>query len=210
MSQMKPFEIESVDGGFRVRNVATPANPWEYHKCAGIKSITGVEVPGMGTRDATNLRKNPIRYDDKRQIVISFHDENNTSPLRYNIEDVSNQAGWTNNAAGLLQALADINSWCAGAGATIATILEGNSEIPTTVEDIVPANAGSTTNGVKAFSILFEGTGGTFGGVAVDSGYSSGKAASLSNGLASENYVVPNVADAAFPNSPRVLIEYIT
>ena len=63
---------------------------------------------------------------------------------------------------------------------------------------------------IHQFSILFEGTGGTWETIPVDSGYKTSKAASLSNTLSSQNYVVPNVADVNFPFSPRVLIEYIT
>lgn len=81
---------------------------------------------------------------------------------------------------------------------------------PTTVEDVVPANAGSTTTGVKGFSILFEGTGGTWGGVAVDSGYISSKVAPEGGRLNGQAYTVPTAADPNFPNSPRVLIEYIS
>lgn len=208
---MRKWEIEQADGGFRVRNInTTDPQPWQYIKCSAIKSITGTDIADFGLRDGTtNQRKNPVRHDDKRSIIVSFHDENNSSPLRYNIEDVNNQPGWTNDTAGLLQALSDINSWCASAGAVISAILTGNVETPTTVQDIVPANPGTTTAGVKAFSIMFEGTGGSFGGVPVNSGYTTGKAASLSNTLDAEAYVVPNVADPAFPLSPRVIIEYV-
>ncbi|MHA1166304.1 MAG: hypothetical protein ACTSRU_00670 [Candidatus Hodarchaeales archaeon] len=211
MSQLKKWEIEQTANGFRAR-ILNPAQqqPWEYFLCSAVKSVIGIDIPNFGLRKADNQRKNTTRYLDKREIIISFHDENNSAPFRYNIEDVDNQPGWTNDPAGLEQALADVISWCASSGSVLSGIISGNSETPSTVENAVGGAAGSTASGVKGFSIQFEGAGGTLGGVPVDSGYSTGKAASLGNTLLSQAYVVPNVADVAFPNSPRVLIEYVT
>ena len=147
------------------------------------------------------------------EIHIYFNKDEST-PIDYNIKYVNNQPTWTNDTAGLLVALADIASWCGGASTTLVAIedLLGNTPVVgTTVANATPAAAGTTTAGVKGYSIQFEGTGGALNGVPMDSGYSSGKGGPLGNVFsAGQAYVVPNVADPAFPNSPRVLIEYIT
>jgi hypothetical protein len=161
-------------------------------------------------RDAnTNQRLNPLREDDHRQIIINFIDVDK-SPVAYNIEYVANQAGWTNDTAGLLQALSDVNSWCGGGASLFEAAAVGNSETPSVVVDAVPANPGNTVAGVKGVSILFEGTGGSLGGVAMNSGQIMTYDASMANTVGSIAYVVPNVADANFPLSPRVVITYLT
>lgn len=206
------WEIEQVTGGFRIRVLATGTaeqQPWTFVDCTAVKQIHGVIKTGFGTRDATNLRKNPVREDDTISLIISFHDENNTSPIDYDIQYVNNQPGWTPDLAGLNQAISDVTSWCGGV-ANLISVITGNVETPSTVQDTTPAAAGTTNAGVKGFSILFEGTGGTLNGVPVVSGYVSSKDASLGNTLSSESYVVPNVADPNFANSPRVVITYVT
>lgn len=204
------FEIEQADGGFRVRNLDASGNGlWEYHQCESIKSVIGVEQVGYGTRASSNLRKNPIREDDHRQIIIMFNDDQQ-SKIEYNIAYVNNQPTWTNDNAGLVQATADINSWCGGGSSTFEAAAAGNTETPSVVENTTSGGAGSTTAGVKAVSILFEGTGGTLGGVAVNDGHVASFDASMANTLASIAYVVPNAASGSFPNSPRVVITYTT
>lgn len=210
MSQMRKYEIEQTTGGFRIRIVnAANQEPWTYIQASAVKSVVGVEDPGFGTRDASTLqRKNPVRHTDKREFIVNFHDENESAPLRYNIEDVDNQPTWTNDAAGLEQAIADISSWCAGS-AGVSGALSGNVESPRTDQNTTAGATSTTPGGAKAFSILFEGTGGTLATIPVDSGYSIAKAASLGNTLDTQTYTVPTAADPNFPNSPRVLIEYI-
>lgn len=112
MSQLRKFEIKPENGAIAIRIVnATTPNAWEYYRFTAIKSIVPVSVLGMGTRQFDNNRKNPLRHDDKLEFVISFHDENESSPIRYHIEDVANQPTWTNDMPGLIVALADMNSW---------------------------------------------------------------------------------------------------
>lgn len=217
------WEIEQQTGGFRVRKLALPGEqqqPWGFIPCHAVKEVRGLYQPGFGTRQPDNIRKNPIRQDDLATLKISFHDQNETSPFEEDLLYVNNQPTWTPDLAGLNQAVSDITSWCGGGVQALINIeaavqnidatLSGNTETPSTVENTTSGGAGSTTAGVKGFSILFEGSGGTLGGVAVDSGYSTSKSATLGNELGSQAYVVPNVADVAFPNSPRVLIEYVS
>jgi hypothetical protein len=210
------WEIEQTTSGFRAR-VIVPAgsnqSPWENYFCSQIHSVSGTDIAGFGTRQPDNNRKNPTREDDNRKLLIYFN-KDESSPISYEIKYVDNQAGWTDDTAGILQAISDVASWCGGVGTTLIAIEDSLGNTPvvgTTVANATPAAAGTTAAGVKGYSIQFEGTGGTLNTVPMDSGYSSGKAAPLGNVFtAGQAYVVPNVADVNFPNSPRVLIEYIT
>ena len=213
---LNQWEIEQTTSGFRVR-VSVPAgsnqSPWENYFCDQIHSVSGTDIAGFGTRQADNNRKNPTREDDNRKLLIYFSKDLST-PVSYEIKYVGNQSGWTDDTAGILQAISDVSSWCGGTASTLIAIEDslGNTPVAgTTVANATPAAAGTTAGGVKGYSIQFEGTGGTLNTIPMDSGYSSGKAAPLGNVFTSgQAYVVPNVADANFPNSPRVLIEYIT
>ena len=210
------WEIEQTTSGFRVR-VLVPAGaiqqPWENYSCDQIHSVSGMDIAGFGARQADNNRRMPTREDDNRKLLIYFNKAEST-PVSYNIKYVDNQPTWTDDTAGILQAISDVSSWCGGAGTTLVAIddvLGGTPVVGTTVVNATPSAAGTTSSGVKGYSIQFEGTGGTLNTVPMDSGYSSGKAAPLGNVFTvGQAYVVPNAADPNFPNSPRVLIEYIT
>lgn len=122
------FEIELSGASIRYRQYTTGGTAqWNYYPVAHIKCIEPVQQIGFGTRDTTtNQRKNSTRQDDLLRITISFIDD--TKPLIFDIQNVMNQAGWTPDAAGVTQALTDINGWIVtgggGAGdATEATLL---------------------------------------------------------------------------------------
>ena len=142
----KPWEIEQSTGGFRIRIIETDPSvqqqPWTFVPCHAVKQVTGFIQLGFGTRDSTNLRKNPVRETDTINLVISFHDENNTSPIQYDIQYVNNQAGWTADLAGLQQAIDDVNSWCGdsssppGGLATESTLVSVLNAIVASDQDI--------------------------------------------------------------------------
>jgi hypothetical protein len=166
MSAPRKIEIEGTANGFRVRviNAITP-NQWEYYPASAVKSVVGVSAIGMGVRQADNNRLNPIQYDDKLDFVISFIDENNNSPVRYNVQDVDNQVTWTANAAGLAIALADINGWLAdGSGATgrlaieNATSLAPNSDVTTVAASITSVTLLASNANRRSAIILNDGT----------------------------------------------------
>ena len=99
------FEMEQTVSGFRIRIVNASGNTnWEYFTATSVQSITGVEVVGMGTRDAnTNQRKMPLREDDERNIVISFTDHEKPAS-NYNIKYINNH--WKILTLGLQQVVA--------------------------------------------------------------------------------------------------------
>ena len=134
MANTVKFEIEQTDNGFRYRPLTTDPNDskWEYINAAGVKSVQGVFQENFGERNAsTRQRKNPIRYDNLATIIVNFHDIN-APELTKRLQDVDNQATWTDNIAGLMQALSDINSWLSAASSSsaITSILTGNTEVP--------------------------------------------------------------------------------
>jgi hypothetical protein len=232
----QPWEIEQQPGGFRVRVIAATGvqqNPWIFVPCSAVKQVSGVYAPEIGVREPNNIRKTPIREDDRILLTISFHDENESSPIQYDILYVDNQPGWTPDLVGLQQAIDDVASWCGGSGAVLGDILValqdiealvqnidtnvtnisgvtlGNTEVPTSTVNTTSGGAGNTTATVKSVSLLFEGDNGAIGGVVVDSGYQVSYTASLGNTLGSIAYTVPDTADGDFSNSPRVVIQYV-
>lgn len=118
MNGMREYEISAEGSAIKIKIINPDlTTQYEYYQFSAIKSIMAVEQIGFGARQADNNRKNPVRHTDLLEFVISFHDENESSPLRYSILDVNNQATWTANTAGLTVALADLNGWL-GAGST--------------------------------------------------------------------------------------------
>ena len=143
MAYPRQIEIKPENGAIAIRviNTDTP-NEWEYYQFGAIKSVVPVSVLGMGSRQPDNNRKNPMRYDDELEFVINFHDENESSPIRYNIAAVQNQPTWTNDFAGLGVAVSDINSWIASAAASTPGVLD------------ITNTVGSTLNTWKSFTVV--------------------------------------------------------
>jgi hypothetical protein len=106
---------------------------WEHNPVCAVVSITSGpgDIVGFASRDAvTNQRRHKFKYDDMLRIIIEFQGAGQ-SKMDFNIQDVTNQPGWTPDPAGLAQALVDINAWVAtcsdgsggpGSGATEATL----------------------------------------------------------------------------------------
>lgn len=81
--------------------------PYQYFPLSLIKGITGRYEIGYGA-------KLSYAYTDLIELTIDFVDQ--TYPaLTFDIQDITNQAGWTANQAGLDAATADINSWITSA-----------------------------------------------------------------------------------------------
>lgn len=97
------LEVETIDA-------LNPNVPERYFAHA-IKSVVPLYQAGIGARQPDNQRQTTYPYDDRKQIVINFFDENGTSPLTIDLEAVANQAGWTLDLAGLNQACVDICTW---------------------------------------------------------------------------------------------------
>lgn len=84
---------------------------WEYHPVCRIVSITGNVQIGFGTRDPNTLQqKQRYRYEDMLRVIIEL-DGPHQPDIDFDLNQVSNQAGWTLDEAGVQQAIADINTW---------------------------------------------------------------------------------------------------
>ena len=90
------------------------------------KEMLGVEYKVENANTASPL----IDKNSTYKILVRQISNHNVHPaLAFDLEDVQNQAGWTNNMAGINNAIADITEWlsqCCGftapAGATEATL----------------------------------------------------------------------------------------
>lgn len=92
---------------------------------------------------------------------------------------------------------------------SLLSVLTGTQNTPITLQNTNAGEDTETMPNVRAFSLIFEGTGGQINGIDVPSGYIVNKSAQLSNILISEPYKVPDTADPNQPFSPRVVISYI-
>lgn len=106
-------KIQISKDGNAIKVVKEPLidNVAQYHKLSGIKSIVPVIQIGVRSVQSDGSLTNTYPYEDKIQVIINFTDENESSPIKFDVQDVSNQAGWTADKAGLDQAVADINGW---------------------------------------------------------------------------------------------------
>jgi hypothetical protein len=113
---MSKLEISKIDGSIAIRKQnkdGVTFTPYTYHKISSIRSV----FPDF-YEDFKNVAQT-YPYQDKLRVILTFVSENQTKE-DFDIQDVINQAGWTNDEAGLLQALSDINGWLSTAGSIIS------------------------------------------------------------------------------------------
>ncbi|PHS05101.1 MAG: hypothetical protein COA88_12835 [Kordia sp.] len=141
---IKQVDISLVGCCIQVKNV-NPNNSYENYNLLNVKSVVPTFLSGYGTRSAsTNQRKNPYHHDDKIILAITFIGESGEPSLQFDIQDVSNQPGWTANIAGLDQATADVCSWiaaCIAAGGG-----GGGDATEATLSSLEQKTAGSLVN----------------------------------------------------------------
>lgn len=133
MASNQTLEVDLIGKSlsFRYTDDQNGTKDWEHHPVCRIVSITGNVVIGFGARDPiTNQRAQKYRWDDLLVVTIEL-DGPHQPDIEFDLNQVSNQAGWTLNQAGVTQAIADINAWadtCSnpsggpGGGATEGTL----------------------------------------------------------------------------------------
>lgn len=107
------LHIEKVNDSIamkRTNDNGTTYTAVTYHHISAVRSIVPDGALNFAPRQADNNRKFSYPYTNKWRITINFTSENGTVEV-FDTQDVINQAGWVNTAAGFNQALLDINSW---------------------------------------------------------------------------------------------------
>lgn len=110
--------------------VANSVKP-NISECYALTAIKSV-VPTYNLNIGRNGIDTPTTYPfkDQLEITINFHNEHANPPINFDIQTVTNQAGWTHDVPGLTQAKTDICGWmtsvapggAAGPSATEATL----------------------------------------------------------------------------------------
>ena len=139
-TQTQTLEVALSGGSIAIRmtNGAVGAvGQWEYYPLCNVISITGNPQLGYAVRNAQNQLSHRYPHDDMLQVVVELKGEQQV-PIRFDIQDVTNQAGWTADPAGLAQAILDIKTWvedcCCGAGSGGATAVLQQATIDAIVE----------------------------------------------------------------------------
>jgi len=155
------------DGQFLV--VTSSLGTVESINLAVIKNITYTYVASPpGT----------YNYTDMCLLTVEFADRE--ADLSFDLASVTNQAGWTLNEAGCIQAEADIRGWAAASGggggdATEATLLlveQNTASDATVLVSSSTTGAGTIPALSKAATIFMDGTGGQINGVVRPDGWS--------------------------------------
>lgn len=122
MAKRFPLEILKVGSSIAYRPIATVNTPYEYFPLNNIKGIVHTFVEDADDRFG-------YRHANQCIIEISFIDPT-WQPLRFDIQDIDNQAAWTpGDEVGIQVALTDINSWitsAAGGGGSPTPVVPGS------------------------------------------------------------------------------------
>lgn len=121
MAGKKKLEISLSNGSLALEynDSNHSSEPIQYYPVCSIKGIIATYQPGFGTRDAKNQRRNPYDFTDMLKVTIYL--EGHAKDVSFDIQQVTNQAGWTANLAGLKQAISDIKDWAAECGCCAET-----------------------------------------------------------------------------------------
>ena len=155
------------DGQFLV--VTSSLGTVESINLGSIKNITYTAVsPAPGTYPYTDL------------LLLTVEFTSREADLTFDLASVTNQAGWTLNKAGCIQAEADIRGWAASSGggggdATEATLLlveQNTASVALSLTSVKTTGAGLIPPLSKAATIVIDGTGGEINGVVRPDGWS--------------------------------------
>lgn len=100
------IEIQLVGSSIGVRNTTDgKIGSWEYYPVSNVVGVTGTYTAGIKASSG-------LTYPFADMCIINIDlSEANTKQVVFDVQRVTNQAGWTANLAGVNQALADINTW---------------------------------------------------------------------------------------------------
>lgn len=142
-----------------------------------IESVNLTEI-----KDITCLAISPAPgtypYVDMNKVTVETNGRE--ADLTFDLAAVTNQAGWTLNQAGCIQAQTDIRGWInavsTGSGlateATLAQVQTNTAIAATALVSAKTTGAGTIPAGSKAASIFIDGPGGQVNGVVRPDGWS--------------------------------------
>lgn len=90
-------------------NPVSPNAP-ECYALQAIKSVIPTFQENIGI-NGINTDKGTYPFKDRKTITITFHDETSNPSIKFDLEEISNQPGWTLDLAGVIQAVTDICGW---------------------------------------------------------------------------------------------------
>lgn len=154
-SSIKTIEVSNVGSTIQilVANIVKPNAP-ECFALTGVKSVVPIYNLGIGRAGIINPTTYP--FTDQLVITVNFNNEHANPPITFDIQTVSNQAGWTADLPGLIQAVTDICGWISAAGgstgllATEVTLLATNALLATIDADTSNLDVALSTRATEA------------------------------------------------------------
>lgn len=134
-------EIALVGGSLAVRqSKGAVTGNWEYYPLCNIISVVApIAQIGFADRDPlTNQKAHRYGPDDMFRVVVEF-DGRIQRLFDFDLAHVTNQAGWTLDAAGLQQAVDDINQWITECCCSVAPGLPGGGALEATQQQVLTA-----------------------------------------------------------------------
>lgn len=122
-SSIKKIEISKVGATIEMLTInAVKPNAPDCYALSSIKSVIPTYNLNYGRSGINTNTTYP--FTDQLMVTVNFDNEHANPPIRFDIQTVQNQAGWTADFPGLQQAVVDICGWmtlAAGGGAVAAT-----------------------------------------------------------------------------------------
>jgi hypothetical protein len=131
----KKIEIEKIGSSIAIRVEQNDGSyaPANYYPISAIRSVEPQVQIGIAPVQSDNNRLNNYPYEDKLMISLSFTSENLTKEY-FDIQDVTNQPGWTADLSGMVQALSDINGWLVQTVSVTTTPASVETSIPDVID----------------------------------------------------------------------------
>lgn len=148
-TRQKEVSLSGLD--IKILGTSNSNNVEQYYSLCNIKSIESIFQPNNaeGVKDYATLMRIVIHYNDNQGSV---------SKLDFDIQDVTNQVGWTPNLVGLKQAAADISAWresaCGTANVTAEVQVQFNEEqrTPTLLRVSGPGSISAGSRSVSVYN----------------------------------------------------------
>lgn len=159
MAKLKDKNISKVGSNIEILTINTvKPNAPECYSLAAIKSVVPTYTLNLGT---SLQDRSPYPYQDLYSITITFHNEHAIPSIKFDLEEIANQPGWTADFAGLNQAINDICVWmtqASGGGVPLATeaTLQGVLQAIQNHQDFEMKLVRDTGNGDKVVCELAE------------------------------------------------------